>query len=149
MHETARGKTIRLIIDNHLEDVFLIGLSTQALCSYAPFNEVEAYQVQLAVVEAVTNVIRHAYEEESNQDVELSVSIHWNRMVFQVLDRGKKIPDFSKKELEFDSQVLQSVPEGGMGLFIIQNVMDEITYQSDQGLNILTMIKYFKNPSKP
>lgn len=149
MYETSGGKTIRLIIDSHLENVFLIGLSTHGLCSYAPFSEVEAYQVQLAVVEAINNVIKHAYEEQSHHDVELSVSLYWDRMVFVVLDRGKKFSDFPKKELQFDSQDLQSLPEGGMGLFIIQNVMDEIKYQSDQDINMLTMIKYFKNPSKP
>lgn len=149
MDETAAGKTIRLIIDSNLENVFLIGLSIQGLCSYAPFNEVEAYQVQLAVVEAINNVIKHAYEEQSHHTVELSVSLYWNRMIFVILDRGKKFSGFPRKELKFDSQDLQSLPEGGMGLFIIQNVMDEITYESDQGINILKMIKYFKNPSKP
>lgn len=149
MDETAVGKTIRLIIDNNLENVFLIGLSIQGLCSYAPFNEVDAYQVQLAVVEAINNVIKHAYGEQSHHTVELSVSLHWNRMVFVVLDRGKKFSDFPKQELKFDSQDLQSLPEEGMGIFIIQNVMDEIQYQSDQGINLLKMVKYFKNPSKP
>ena len=149
MDETAEGKAIRLIIDNNLENVFLIGLSIQGLCSYAPFNEVEAYQVQLAVVEAINNVIKHAYGEQSHHTVELSVSLHWNRMVFVVLDRGKKFSDFPKQELKFDSQDLQSLPEEGMGIFIIQNVMDEIQYQSDQGINLLKMVKYFKNPSKP
>ncbi len=146
MSEIDSGKTIRLTIDSNLENVFLIGLSIQGLCSHAPFNEVEAYQVQLAVVEAVNNVIKPAYEEPSRHDVELSVSLHRNRMVFVVLDRGKKYSDIPKKELQFDSQDIQSLPEGGMGLIIIQNVMDEIKYQSDQGINMLKMVKYFQNP---
>ena len=147
MPQAAAAKTIKLTIACHLEDIFLIGLATQAFCTYAPFSEVEAYQVQLAIEEAVANSIEHAYgTQQPEAEVELWVSFYLDRVVFQVRDRGLTMPGLPRKELEFDPSDRQSLPEGGMGLYIIQSVMDEVNYSSTQGVNDLTMVKFFKNP---
>ncbi|MBF0227191.1 MAG: ATP-binding protein [Desulfobacterales bacterium] len=137
-------KTIKLTIDSYLENVFWIGLAVRSFCSYFYFNEVESCQIELSVVEAVTNSIKHAYQMQPMGKVDVIVSIDDRSIIFDICDKGKTMMTFEKATLEFDPQDIESLPEGGMGLYIIQNTMDEVIYKQINGMNILTLIKYLK-----
>ena len=135
--------SIKLLIGSSLANVRLLGLAVQAYCAYLNFGDTEAYQVQLALVEAVTNVIRHAYASQPGQEVEVTVTLHPQCISFRVVDTGRPLPVLNVKNLEFDPHDLAKLPEGGMGLVIIHRVMDQVDYQSGGGANILTMHKHF------
>jgi serine/threonine-protein kinase RsbW len=141
MTPPGKAKGIKFTIDSHLEHIGLVGLAVQALCSYVGFSEVEAYQIQLCVVEAVTNVVKHAYGAQAGHEVVVAVSLHPEGISFRVMDTGKTMKPLSREPLEFDPTNLATIPEGGLGLHIIQTVMDEVDYQTANGTNILTMHK--------
>ena len=142
MMPQGEAKRIKLTIDSRLENIGLAGLAVQALCSYLGFSKVEAYQIQLCGVEAVTNAVKHAYRAHPGQEAAVVATLHPDRISFQVLDTGKTMKPTSRAPLEFDPANLATLPEGGMGLYIIQTVMDEVDYQTVDGANILTITKY-------
>lgn len=144
MNHPNQEKSIRLAIESRLENVFLIGLAIKAFCSDAPFTEVEAYEIELAVVEAVNNAIKHAYESQPGHTVELNVTIQTDRISFEICDTGKKLKSIGYAELNFDPDDLETLPENGMGLYLIQKIMDEISYEMISDRNKLKMTKYFK-----
>lgn len=138
-------KSVRLILDSNLEDVFLVGLAIRGICSYVPLGEVAAYQVEVCVVEAVNNAIKHAYGNEAGHRVEICVEVRLDRIVFEVCDDGAELGNFPKMSgrKDFDPEDLENIPEGGMGLQIIYSVMDEVTYaRTDRG-NVLRMSKSY------
>jgi len=45
--------------------------------------------------------------------------------------------------MDFDPRDVRALPEGGMGLYIVRSVMDEVTYQSHAGVNTVGMAKHF------
>ena len=95
--------------------------------------------VELCVSEACTNAIKHGMIEESGAKISLKFSIHPNRLVIRVLDRGK---GFSLDGIE--APELEKLPERGYGLFIIRSKMDHIKYDQRQDENILEMTRYFR-----
>lgn len=135
------AKGIKLTIDSRLESICLVGLAVQALSTYMGFSEVEAYQIQLGVVEAVTNVVKHAYGSQPGGEIKVEVSLQPDRISFRIMDSGQAMKFFGRP-LEFDPTNLASLPEGGMGRHIILKVMDEVNYQMVADANILTMTKY-------
>lgn len=141
----AATGSIRLAIDSELRDVWLVGVAVQAICLGAGMDQFEAESVQLAVVEAVNNVIIHAYNSLPAQPVEIEVTIHPDRLVFQIKDSGEPMPPDSASRQAHDMSPeiidIYSLQEGGRGLLIIQNVMDETSRETIQGKNILTMTK--------
>lgn len=149
MKDSEYPKTIKLTIDSRLENVFLTGLATEAFCSYASFGEEAAYQVKLCVVEAVTNAIEHAYKSQPGHEVKVMVSLHLDRITFQVCDTGKSMGPLVKRRLDFDPENLDTLPTEGMGLYIIQSVMDEVAYETVGKNNILSMSKYFEMKRPP
>jgi serine/threonine-protein kinase RsbW len=131
---------LKLTIDSRLENIGLVGLSVQALSVYLGFDEVEAYRIQLGVVEAVTNVVKHAYGLQPDHEIKVEISLHPDRISFRITDKGSPMKMFGRP-LKFDPADLASLPEGGMGLHIILQVMDEVNYQMVDGANILVMSK--------
>jgi serine/threonine-protein kinase RsbW len=142
MNSIGEAKAINLTIDSRLGNIGLVGLAVQALCSYMGFSKVEAYQIQLCVVEAVTNVVKHAYRAQPGHEATVVATLHPDRISFQVLDTGKTMKPISREPIEFDPENLATLPERGMGLYVIQTVMDEVDYRTVDGANILTITKY-------
>ena len=104
---------------------------------------IDPYQIELCAVEAVTNAIKHACDSRPGFSVQVTFTVHADQLVLTVCDEGHSMPKLVVPSLNFDPTDLDHLPEGGMGLFLIHSIMDEVTYVSRQGKNILTMIKRF------
>jgi serine/threonine-protein kinase RsbW len=141
----VKNKKIKLSIESDLKNVSLIGLTVNSICLNLDFDKETSYQLELCVVEAVNNCILHAYEKNTNNDVEVVIELHPDKILFKVCDAGKvmeAIPNIMSA-LEFDPCDPITIPECGRGLFIIHKIMDDITYERFSDRNILTMTKRF------
>jgi len=139
-------KTLHLSIDSRLSDVALVGHAVRGVCAYSPLDAGSYDEMEVCVVEAVNNAISHAYLHEDGFRVETSIILHHNRIAFEISDRGTAMPGFSPRTLEFDPEVTSSLPENGMGLYIIETIMDEVSYRSKDGRNTLSFCRYFCQP---
>ncbi len=146
MNETEKFKSIRLVIKSELENVFFVGIMIQSLCRFLELESNACGNMQLSVVEAVNNAIIHAYNGKPGHDVEIEIQVSDERLVFKVCDKGKAM-DGQAKPLpsDYDSGKRDALPEGKMGLFIIDSCMDEVDYSSTDETNTLTLTKYLHN----
>jgi serine/threonine-protein kinase RsbW len=143
---TSPGKTLHLSIESKFSDVALIGNAVRGVCACSPLST-EAYgEMEVCVVEAVNNAIAHAYRREAGFRVDAAITLHHDRISFEVSDFGTAIAVFAPRSLEFDPEEIGSIPENGMGLFIIESIMDEVTYHSENGRNTLSFCRYFRQP---
>lgn len=142
-------RVITLIIDSKIDSIALLSKAIRAICNTVVSDEVILSNMELCLVEATTNVINHAYHRKSGFPVEVSVTIDDHHVVLKIKDIGDKAAlPVPKKELDYDSKDMSTWPEGGLGLFIIHHVMDEVKHVHSEGSNILTMIKYFDRKAK-
>jgi len=135
------SQEIQLVIDSSLQNVPLVGVAINALCASLSLGQTDAYQVELCAVEAVTNAIKHAYDNRLGFSVQVLFTTYPDKLVLAVCDEGKKMSKLIVPALDFDPTDLEHLPEGGMGLFLIHSIMDQVTYTSQHGKNTLTMIK--------
>jgi serine/threonine-protein kinase RsbW len=138
---------LSLQIDSDLESVELVARAVRALCS-DNLDESMLNDVELSVVEAVNNVIKHGYHGKRGSSVEIKVGLRSDRVVIDILDQAPPMPEgvtVAKPGLpfEFDPERIEDLPEGGMGLALIQMTMDEVSYSSEAGVNRLTLTKLF------
>jgi serine/threonine-protein kinase RsbW len=109
------------------------------------------YRVQLAVDEAFTNIVEHAYGGESDEKIECSCQITDDGLVITLRDCGQPfIPEeVPAPDIEAD---LEQREVGGLGLFFIRQLMDEVEFKFiNQGVekprcNMLRMVKRKENP---
>jgi serine/threonine-protein kinase RsbW len=135
---------IQLAVDSDLSHVALVARAVRAIC--ADFLDAEAADaVELSLVEAINNVIKHGYEGKPGKDVGVLVSLQKDRVTIEVVDRALPIEaavfERSSDPFAFDETNLDDVPEGGMGLALIRMSMDEVEYMSRDGENRLRMTK--------
>jgi len=139
-------KRVKLVIDSDPEQVSLIGMAINKLCSLTPLSDSESNQIELCVVEAVNNSIEHAYGKEKGHEVEVGFTLHADRLVVDVCDTGKPMEEgfIEQKDislLEIDPDDLDNIPEEGRGIPIMKEIMDTVTYETENGKNCLTLIK--------
>lgn len=133
------------VIDrSRLEDIGSISEAVRSLAEVELGTE-GAGDVELALVEAATNVVRHGYGPEGGPIRVEALGIP-DGVVVRISDWGRPIPgealaSAGLSRFDFDPTDLSEIPEGGMGLSIIASVMDEVTYRSDEGQNVLTLLR--------
>ncbi len=145
MHE----QTVKLIIKSKLEQIPLVSSAVKGICQTVVQNEEMLYHLVLCVTEGVTNVINHAYHLDPDKIIEIAVTINSLYVIFEIIDSGEKTELPKKAELNFNPIDIDSLPESGMGLFLIYNIMDEATFsQNAEGKNVFWMKKYIKDTYK-
>lgn len=108
----------------------------------AGLDERATWQVQLAVDEAATNVIQHAYDPDSPGDLTLSWRCEGNKFILVLRDYGRQFDPESVPTPDITSP-LEDRQVGGLGLYLITRLMDEVRFDfNPQGGNLLTMIKH-------
>jgi serine/threonine-protein kinase RsbW len=106
-------------------------------CALGGLNERDTLDLELAMVEAATNVVEHGYGTVEGGLISLQISIADSAARLILADHGKPIPDgaFAKCRI-VDWDALD-----GRGISIVQSCVDEIDYSSDDGCNRLSLRK--------
>jgi serine/threonine-protein kinase RsbW len=100
----------------------------------------------MAVDEACTNIIEHAYGGEGRGDIECTCQIESDRLIVRLCDHGRPFDPSSVPEPDINAS-LEERTEGGLGLFLIRKLMDEVHFEfTAESGNVLTMVKW-KEPS--
>jgi serine/threonine-protein kinase RsbW len=119
---TANGdaRKVRLTIPAKAEYITLVRLALSGLSSFRPLDEETLGDLKLAVTEACSNSVRHAYRDGRAGSVEVVYELHPDRLVVEVSDDGEGFP------LERAAPSGASLTEGGLGIAIIRELADEL-----------------------
>ena len=139
-----RTGAITLSIESEFRNVFLIGLAINKIACAIPLSEQAAFEMELAVVEAVNNAVEHAHKQCREKRVIVQVSLEPNRISFTVIDQG---PPIHLQTLMSAAAGMENAPaiERGRGLAMIRALMDEVTCERKRKANYITLIKYLKS----
>ena len=96
--------------------------------------------LNLVIEEMVVNVISYAYPEGKTAEIELVAESDGKELTFVLSDRGKEFDPTLSQSADMDQNPAER-DLGGMGIFIVRNIMNEVTYQRLEGKNLLTMKK--------
>ena len=107
----------------------------------AGFDERETYSVQLAVDEACSNIIEHAYGKEISGDIECICTPGQDGITVVLKDTGKSFKPDEVPDLDVGVP-LSKLGNRGAGVFLMNKLMDEVNFEFDeQGGTTLTMFK--------
>jgi len=135
-----RGRrTIHLSVEADFPSVRLLAAACQGVLAEWGLPEERRSLLELAVVEAATNVVRHAYGGRGGR-VEVELTREGSAISLSVLDSGASFdPTRVPPPREPDPADPSTWPEGGMGLPIIRAACDELRYRVEDGRNRLTL----------
>lgn len=130
-------KSINIKIQSHPENLSKIRQTVSKALSKCCLSKEDSGSIILAVDEACSNIIRHSYKNDHTKEIELTICTEPDCLSIVVQDKG----------IEFDINCIEKrdvseVKPGGLGIYIIQNIMDTVEYsRTKDGCNKLSMIK--------
>ncbi|MDX9989282.1 MULTISPECIES: ATP-binding protein [Thiothrix] len=140
MEATYREYNIRLSIDSRLEQVRVLSGALRGIGQELSLSEEQLGQLELMMVEAVNNVIEHAYQMQHGNDVQVRVEYSPQEVHLVISDQGHAMPDALHTETR-EMPNPEDLPEGGWGMGLIHLLADSIRYSRDAKGNHLHVSK--------
>jgi serine/threonine-protein kinase RsbW len=136
----TRRHFVRMRVPARVDSIrSVIGIASD-LGHKAHLSENSIYQCRLALDEACMNIIEHAYADNPDGEIEVVIEAGRGQCTIQLTDFGEpyhpaSIPDPAV------GRPIEEVTPGGLGLYLMRRVMDEVRYTPGPRSNCLVMVK--------
>ncbi len=109
------------------------------------FSDEETSKIALAVDEACTNIIRHAYQNDPTREIEVSVERKKDRFEVSIVDSGRRFDPSILKPLNLKEH-LTHYRRGGLGVYLMKTLMDKVEYNTIEGRkNEVRLTKFYNS----
>ena len=129
-----------LTLPNDVQTVPQLSQFVDEVCESLGFDMSLTMQMNLALEEAVVNVMTYAYPKGHAGDVYIVAEANDVRLKFTIIDSGLPFDPTAKEEIDTTLSV-EERPIGGLGIFLVRELMDSINYERIDGKNVLTLRK--------
>ena len=135
-----------ITLTNDIQQVPQLADFVDMVCEEVGMDMAVAIQMNLAMEEAVVNVMSYAYPADTVGDVTIEAVTIADQLQFTITDSGTPFDPTAKEEVDTTLSA-EERPIGGLGIHLVRQLMDSITYERIDGKNVLTLRKKFDKPS--
>ena len=132
-----------IVLPNDIKEQPRLSEFVEEVCQTVGFSTNLTMKINLAIEEAVVNVMLYAYPTGTRGDISIEAVASDVRLKFTVIDSGKPFDPTTKDApdvtLPYDER-----PVGGLGIHLVRTLMDSINYERVDGHNVLTVTKKLK-----
>lgn len=114
---------------------------TKKMAELAGFTEPVAERLSLAVDEAATNVIEHAYKGAADREVELRFEDRGPDFRVELVDTGQMVDPRAVPQVDLDRFVTER-RTGGLGMHLMEKIMDSVTFRRSARRNVCALVKH-------
>ena len=107
-------------------------------------SEVEINQLVLAVDEVCSNLIIHSNQCNPNNAIEINILDQKERILFEIIDNEAKEFDITQYKNPNLKKIVKERKKGGLGLMLVNKIMDNVEVKSDNSQNIWRLYKDIK-----
>jgi serine/threonine-protein kinase RsbW len=125
---TGEGRQVRLTIPARPEYITLGRLALTAIAGVRPLSDETLHDLKLALTEACTNSVKHAYGEDGGGSVDIVYELQADRLAVEVGDAGSGFAPGNG-----DTEASDELEEGGLGIEIIRALTDEVEIAEREG----------------
>ena len=129
-----------LILHNDIQQIPQLAEFIETIADEINLDQGLAMSLNLALEEAVTNVILYAYPKGSDGRVDVEAIISKDKLKFIISDSGQEFDPTAAPEADITLGV-EDRPIGGLGIYLVRKIMDSVSYERTDGKNVLSMIK--------
>ena len=136
MRSTTK-QVIRLDLPSSMQHVYLLDTIILEILKEMEFDEETSEQVNLAVIEAGTNAIKHGNQEDLNKHAHFEFIVQSDKITVVIQDEGK---GFKREEVADPLDPANLLKSSGRGIFLMEACMDSVTYEKSG--TIVKMVKH-------
>ena len=129
-----------LTIDNSLSHVPSVNDFVKSVGDELKLSKNDSQNLKLAIEEAVVNVINYAYPTGEKGDINIEATATETSLKFKIIDTGVAFAPTDAPDVD-TSLTAEERQIGGLGIFLVRQLMDTINYERIEGKNVLTLTK--------
>lgn len=141
-------ETLEISLVNDLKEIARVAEQIDEFCASRAIASEVAYAVNLALDEILTNTISYGYADDELYQIKISVSLEAEALVIVIVDDSAAF-DLSNAPTPNIGASLEERPLGGLGLFLVHQVMDSVEYRREGERNIVTLKKNRTEEQRP
>lgn len=132
-----------ITLPNNVEDVPQLASFTDEVCEALELEMSLTMSINLALEEAVVNVMSYAYPAGTKGNVNIEAEADEEWLKFVISDNGVPFDPTEKEEVDTTLNA-EERPIGGLGIHLVRQIMDSINYEFIDDKNVLTLKKKYK-----
>ena len=136
-----------IILKNKLSEIRRISEIIEKFCENNNLPMRILFDVNLSLDELLTNIIHYGFDDEKEHTIIVKLSLSENILEITIEDDGKAFNPLNAKPPNLD-QSIEDKPIGGLGIYLVKNLMTEINYKRLKSKNILVLTKIVTNNLK-
>ena len=140
IHYLGNSHENRITIDNDVKQISRLEGFVNGIASRHGLSATDASAINLALEEAVTNVVLYAYPKGQRGRIDLDSTFVDGHLEFALSDSGVEFDPTKAPDINVDASV-EERPIGGLGIHLVRTIMDSVRYERKGGKNILRMTK--------
>ncbi len=137
--DTETG-AVKISLNNDIAEIRDAAARIDAYCAARDLAADIAHAVNLAVDELVTNTISYGYDDDGAHGIDIALRMEGNVLVVEIIDDARRF-DPSRITAPDTETGIEERAVGGLGIFLVHELMDEVRYRRDGGRNIVTLRK--------
>ena len=129
-----------ITLPNDIEKISQLSEFVETIAEEAGLDMSLTMSLHLAIEEAVVNVMEYAYPKDTQNEVHIDVDTQDGQIIFTITDSGVAFDPTAQGDVDTTLSA-EERPIGGLGIHLVRQIMDDISYQRVNGKNILTLKK--------
>ena len=139
--EITESQELHITIKNRYEEMVMV---EERFASFVQDNELPdtvRQTISIVLDEMLNNAISYAYQGEKEKDIEVGFELSGSRLVLTIKDSGVPFNPFARKTPDTTLSI-EEREIGGLGIHMVRNMMDEVSYQRQINKNVVTLVKH-------
>lgn len=136
-------KQYTLTLHNDVQEIPRLATFIEEIAENHAIDMATSMNLNLAMEEAVVNVMNYAYPKESVNNIDITAEVNDGEIAFSIADSGIPFDPTQKGEPDLSLDA-EDRPIGGLGIHLVRQLMDTLDYRYENGHNILTLKKRIK-----
>ena len=138
--------TITTTVANHADEIGRVAQLTREFGAAHGLASDAIHDLCVAFDEVLSNIVKYAYKDEGRHEISVRLTLAGASLVAEVIDDGKPFDPLAAPAPPLHGSISER-PIGGLGIYFVRKLMDEVRYARHEGKNVLTMTKRIARPA--
>ena len=132
---------LSLSMDATLAALQSLSAEVQQFAQAAQWPASTEYQIQLVLEEVVINIVNHGCSGNDQVKVNVNLTSTDDAITVEIIDNGQAFDPLTDAPPPDTESTLEDRPVGGLGIHLMQTLMDQVSYERTSGKNQLTLVQ--------
>ena len=137
---TSNDNVLEIAIANELREIVGAAAKIDTFCEDRNISPEIAYAINLSIDEILTNTISYGYDDDEPHRIEIIVRLEGAALIVVIVDDSAPFDLSATPEADLEA-TLDEREVGGLGLFLVHQMMDNVEYERADGCNVVTLTK--------